>query len=619
MIAKIIKFGLDKFTQLMALGLLFLMLVLMFFSSLNDSATFDEKSHIASGYSYLTQRHYRLNPEHPPLIKDLAALPLLFLDLKFPNNPALWREKLDGLQWDVGENFLYKSGNNADKILRLARLPIMLLALIFGWLLFRWVKGFYGNKVAVLVLFFFALSPTFLAHSRYVTTDLGAAFGFFAGLAVFLNFLFKEKNENANKKKELLLSGVVLGVALLIKFSLMLLVPFYVILGILWVFLNNSENFNWRMFLKKTTEMIFKIILIGIVALFIIWLVYLYHIWQYPIGKQLADTEELLSTFKFSLLSKTAIWMSGLPVIRALGHYFTGLLMTIQRATAGNNAYFMGEVTARGWHYYFPVLYFFKEPLAFQILMIIALGFAIKKTAKSDSKNLKTFLTWLRENFVLTASLIFIFVYWANSIASPLNIGIRHLLPTFPFIYLLVSREIIIWVKSRTFSFPLGLKGWLKTICEFYLKPVKRFFFVAILLIWIFISMLFAFPYYLSYFNELGGGVWNGYKIAVDSNYDWGQDLKRLKSFVEKNKINKIALDYFGGGDPNYYLGTKFEPWWSAKGKPKGWFAVSLNTLQGAWAKPVKGFVKKNEDDYNWLKGENPFARAGTSIFIYRF
>src|SRR3989344_4948617 len=67
----------------LAVPLAFILLTLMagmaFFSMKQDALTFDELAHIPAGYSYLTQQDYRLNPEHPPLAKDLAALPLFFL------------------------------------------------------------------------------------------------------------------------------------------------------------------------------------------------------------------------------------------------------------------------------------------------------------------------------------------------------------------------------------------------------------------------------------------------------------------------------------------------------------------------------------------------------------
>ena len=142
-----------------------LMFALLFVSAWNDSAIMDELAHLPAAYSYVKLKDMRLNPEHPPLIKDLAGLPLLFLNLKFPTDTPYWKDGVNG-QWAQGAVFLYESGNDPDKILRLARLPVMLLAILFGWLLFLWVRSLYGSKVAFLTLFFYVLAPTFLAHSR---------------------------------------------------------------------------------------------------------------------------------------------------------------------------------------------------------------------------------------------------------------------------------------------------------------------------------------------------------------------------------------------------------------------------------------------------------------------
>ena len=125
----------------------------------------------------------------------------------------------------------------------------------------------------------------------------------------------------------------------------------------------------------------------------------------------------------------------------------------------------------------------------------------------------------------------------------------------------------------------------------------------------------------------MGGSTREGYRIAVDSNYDWGQDLARLATFVKDQGIQNIRLDYFGGGNPPYYLGEAFEPWQSAKGYPSIapgqarqdgiWFAVSASFQMGAYGEPARGFTRKPEDSYEWLKPFRPVGRAGTSIFIY--
>jgi len=281
----------------------------------------------------------------------------------------------------------------------------------------------------------------------------------------------------------------------------------------------------------------------------------------------------------------------------------------------------MGEITAKGWWYYFTIIYLLKEHLAFHIFTLIAILFTVFNIKKSKEKNLAGVAAWMKDNFVLTASIIFIAVYWLQSITSPLNIGIRHVLPTFPFIYLLVSRQIIRWSKVPSIDNPQTLGEWLKEIYRVCARSFKTHLVLWVLTLWIILATLLAFPFYLSYYNELAGGISNGYKIATDSNYDWGQDLKRLVKFVDDNKIEKIAVDYFGGGSPQYYLGEKFEPWWSAKGAPPTgtWLAVSANSREGSMARPVRGWTIKQEDTYSWLKNKKPFARAGTSIFIYKF
>ena len=86
---------------------------------------------------------------------------------------------------------------------------------------------------------------------------------------------------------------------------------------------------------------------------------------------------------------------------------------------------------------------------------------------------------------------------------------------------------------------------------------------------------------------------------------------------MEENKVSKIAVDYFGGGSPRYYLGDKFEPWQSSRGPAHGWFAISATFRQGAFGSPVPGFIRKSEDSYEWLKSYEPVVQIGYSIFVY--
>ncbi len=556
----------DKFANILAVLMLMGMFGLMLGSSWNDSATFDEVAHIGAGYTYLKYQDGRLNPEHPPLLKSLAASPLLFLGLKenITAQPFWTIENVNDRQWAAGNYLLYEAGNDADEILFWSRLPMILLTILFGWVLFLWVKRRYGAGTGLLTLFFFVVSPTFLAHGRYVTTDVGAALGFFLGIIFFLRFL--ERRD----VKSLIYCGLIFGLINLFKFSLFLLAPIYLILGLFWIWFKKDS------YLK----LLGQLILVGFIGLAVIYAAYVFQVRNYSVDRQIKDARYILAGYKYPSLAKLDFWLTEHRATRPLGLYSQGFLMVARRTAGGNTAYFEGEVSSKGWWSYFPTLALFKEQLGFYILALFALFTAFKNRASTDFNSL--------------AAMIFVVFYWISSILNPLNIGVRHVLPTFPFLYFLVAKKI---------------------------SEIKRNFIIAIIMLWMIAEIILAFPYYLSYYNALGGGLKNGYKIATDSNYDWGQDLKRLKILAEENNISKIYLDYFGGGSPNYYLGEKYESWRSAKGLPPAgsYFAVSLNSLAGSQAKPIGDIVIKPEDSYSWLRGKEPTARAGSSILIFKF
>ncbi|PJE64895.1 MAG: hypothetical protein COU90_00035 [Candidatus Ryanbacteria bacterium CG10_big_fil_rev_8_21_14_0_10_43_42] len=606
------------FSRSNSIAVIFLvfMFTLMFASAWNDSAITDELAHIPAGYSYLTEKDMRLNPEHPPLIKDLAALPLVFLGLSFPTDHPAWTTALNG-QWDMGRIFLYESGNDADQIIFWARIPMMLLAVLFGWILYAWTRRRFGSRVALLSLFLLAFSPTFLAHSRYVTTDLAAAFGFLIGIMAFIDILERPT------RKRIVIAGIALGVAQLLKFSVVLLLPVYAIVTLLWILShayeeNISPKERLRHIIRHTFRLLGKFAIVGGIALFIIALVYEWHIWNYPPDRQLADAQEFLSSFGRRSLVNIDFWLIEHRLTRGIGQYILGVLMVVQRAAGGNTTYFLGEVTNTGWTHYFPVVYALKETLALHILTIVAIGVVFIRWGHTKSFALGR---WIREHSAETTMLVFIAVYWWYSIRSPLNIGVRHVLPTFPFIYILVSKQIVAWIGDVRTPNPKTAEGVMREIYYEHITALPKQLFLTVTLFWIGFSVLTAYPYYLSYFNGIAGVRGEGYRYAVDSNFDWGQDLKRLRDYVDNNHIDHIAVDYFGAGDLSYYFGEKVEPWWSSRGAPSGYFAISASFRQGAYGKliPSPSLSSRNEEDlYIWLRSYEPIARAGQSIFIYK-
>jgi len=553
------------------------------------SLTMDELAHIPAGYSYLNQHDYRINPEHPPLAKDLSAIPLIFMHLNFPKNCSCWQKNINA-QWTLGNKFIFHSGNDADEIIFWARIPMILFLIFLGWFLFYATKDLFGNRVSLLVLTFFAFSPSFLAHGRLVTTDVAATLGFVLATYFWLKFLRKPSLRN------IIIAGLILGISLLMKFSLILFLPFSLIITLIYAYLLRNKLRD----IFKYSALMLLVWLIG--AVFIIWPVYYFHLTNYPVAKQLSDSRFILQSNRFSSLKSLCLWMITKPVLRPFSHYLLGLLMDTQRATSGNTVYFMGMVSASGWKYYFPLVYIMKIPLAFQILTLIVIGWIawlIKQPFwKNSASRIKN---WLINNFAEFSFLVFISLYWGFAISGNLNIGLRHVMPTFPFIYILVS----VWV-IRVYN---AIKNYPRTKIIFSSLLI-------FLLIWYISSSLLSFPNYLSYFNELVGGSKNGYKYVVDSNYDWGQDLNKLVAFANKNNISKIKIDYFGGADAKYYLGNKWEGLDPRKGFQKGWLAISATHLQEGRGIPVPGYNSPT-GYYNWLNKYKPVARAGNSIFIY--
>src|SRR4030042_3286883 len=227
-----------KLSPIFAVLLVLLMLILATISQKKESAIMDDVAHIPAGYSYLTQRDMRLKPEHPPLLKDLSAIPLLFLEgINFPSELKSWKDEVNS-QWDFGFNFLYNSGNDADKIIFWSRLPMLLLLIALGFFIYKWTKKLYGKWAALFAIFLFSFSPTFIAHGRYVTTDVGAATAFFIATYFFIHWI------QYSTKKNLILAGIFFGLAQLIKFSLFLLVIYFGILLLIRIYFKWRENKN---------------------------------------------------------------------------------------------------------------------------------------------------------------------------------------------------------------------------------------------------------------------------------------------------------------------------------------------------------------------------------------
>ncbi len=575
-----------------------------------DSAIFDETAHIPAGYSYLTMHDARLNPEHPPLLKDLAALPLVFMRLNFDTAQKFWTTDING-QWEAGHNLFWQTGNDPDQVIFWARLPIVLLSLLFGWFIFKWTKELAGILGGLFALTLYAFDPNILGHNHFVTTDLGIAGFMMISFYYFLRFIKDPTWKNVA------IGGFFLAVVQLTKFSSILLFPIFGLAAIIYPLVKKipAEQKSALLFkLKNLGSYLGKSLIAFAISIVIVWIFYGLNFYKTP---ELKMTETI--SFYFSptdtanvkniYTNQTLLALNNNSFTRPLSEYFLGIAMVFKRVAGGNGAYFMGQVSGTAFPAYFPTVFTLKEPLILLFFMLSAIIIAfwnnikafIDRSKNSAKKSSWTtdFADYIRHHIRVLSMLSFIILYAYISITGNLNIGFRHLFPILPFIYILTAKIII-------------------NFCQKNKDASHKFTFLSATLILsalLIVQTIAAYPYYMSYFNPIAGGPKNGYKYATDSNADWGQDLKRLKVFLEKHpEINKIRVDYFGGADIKYYIKDKYIMWWDAK-RPiePGWYAISTNFLQGS----IYDTTKKDADSYRWLKNIQPVYQVGTSIFVY--
>ncbi len=605
------KFITDKYKIIICLILLFPIIVSIL-NAWNDAIIYDEVAHIPAGYSYLIEHDMRLNPEHPPLIKDLSAIPLLFLRPTFDTSYKFWQEDVNG-QWDQGRNLLFHSGNNPDLIIFWSRFPIILIYLLLGLFIFKWTCELAGIIAGLFALTLYAFDPNILGHNHFVTTDLGIAAFITFSFYYFIEFL---KNPSW---KNVFLAGIFLGLVQLAKFSSIMIFPVLAIIVLIYSLVkDNKESSKIKIF----GELVAKSILAFVISIFVVWIVYFINTSNIPSEKVIDLTNTYFpasdQNIKSVLTREIIFSTNNNTITRPLSIYFMGIAMVFKRVAGGNTAYFMGEVSKNAFLAYFPVVFLIKETLFFLFFMLCAIAISLGKKVMllkkyiAQKTNYRVIFgdlsKYIRLHVAEISFFLFIILYSYTSITGNLNIGFRHLFPILPFSYILISVIIFRFIRKINSS------------DSFLIKVVIFFLTLAMI-----VGTIFSYPYYMSYFNSLVGGPKNGYLYVTDSNADWGQDLKRLKKYLSEHpEIEKIHTDYFGGGDSRfyknrddmlqYYIGDKYIMWGdNFRPVEDGWYAISVGYLLGSLNDPSK----KSESNYSWIKNIKPIDQVGTSILIY--
>jgi hypothetical protein len=561
-------------------------------SSAGDSLTVDESPHIGAGYSYIVKGDYRLNPEHPPLLKMLSGTSIWIgakltgNTVNFPDTIPAWTEKSNA-QWDIGYAFLFTSGNDANTIIWWARLPTILLLLLGA--VYLTYSVYYHTKskaISILTLILYAFSPNVIAHGRLVTTDIIASISFIIAIDIWVRYL-KEPT-----KKYIILLILAISFAFLSKFSTILLLPLFFVTGFGYI---GVKYWGTKELIKKSAVLLRDagIILLGVFVI-------INGVYYYTMRNMSVDTQIRLIQESFpqdntisQITKKSLSEIVNTPGLQYFGQYLLGQSMAIQRVGGGNTTFLLGRFTNQSFTEYFPVTYILKEHLAMLMVLasLILVSIVLGIRAIQDKK-LKLHRKWLLKYWYEWTVITMILLYWVISIKGNLNLGIRHILPAVILTYIIVAIGIVRILLPLRFSRII----------------------LGILLLWYMGTTLLTYPSYISHLNVLAGQN-QGYQIFTDSNLDWGQDLKRLYTWTKEQNIDTLYIDYFGTGDVKYYLSDiNIIPVKSSDGPKIGYTAISTTMFQDSFY-----LKQKNPDfqEYWWLMGRQPDYIIGNSILIY--
>jgi hypothetical protein len=490
-------------------AVIFLLIVLAAELSLSirhETQTWDEACHIFAGYSYWTRGDFAVNPEHPPLVKLLATLPLLSMPLKVPPREKLFSKEEDFIS---AKQFVYS--NDAEKIIFCTRVTAALLTVALAVLIFFAAREMFGWFAAFLALTLFVFEPNILAHGALVTTDMALTCLLFATVYAFYRYLRRPS------PARLALVSLAAGLSLAAKHSGILVFPILIALAICELWREPRPNVvSETSRSAKMTRMAGALIVVAVMAVLILWTSYAFHFHPRPgvdAQVQVADyAVRLSSPLQKQLITEFAHWRL-LPESYLYGLADVGI-------TAGfSHTYLFGKVYPHGQWFYFPAAFIIKSTITL-IMFLLLLPFAIVLRGAKHRREL-----WL---MTIPPA-----IYFAAAISSGMNIGVRHILPIYPFVMVLAG-----WAAAQ-FARHQRRWGWM----------------VALAVAFGIVSSLRVFPTYIAYANELWGGPANTYKYLSDSNVDWGQQLKSVKTYLDQRHVKNCWFAYFAGvvADPEYY------------------------------------------------------------------
>lgn len=545
------------------------------FFPLRESLTYDEPIHYLSGMAVLSGKPSELgaNTINFRNVMPASALGTLFSNTMFAVIP-------DRLKANVPDS---------EVKIYLAKLPTLLVALLLAAFVYLWAKQLYGINAGFLAMTLYVLDPNIIAHSRMVTQDVFGAFSVFVATYFFWNFL------KYGGKKFAALGILMFGIAQVSRYTSVYLVPIFLILTIGYHGRSLVQQFrekNFKTLQSAALGFLRYSIALALATALIINLGFSFE----RTGTRLGDYQ--FESEAFQSLQSWSEKLQSVPVPLPYS-YLSGLDMGAYKRESGFGSgptYLRGELGIenshlKGFKSYFIVAFFYKVPVATQVLLLLAVITLFRRRKRAHF--------WQNEAFLLVPAL-FYFIVFSFSTAQ---LGIRYILMIFPFLFVFsssivarpgmdsgVESGVDSGVDSRAASWPgFGARGRM---------------WVFGLLGWLLVSNLSWYPHYLSYFNEFLIDRTMGYKILADSNLDWDQNKIYMRQYLKQNpdvvwidvRVGRVRLvDSRGELEPEKFAG--------------GPVAISVNELLGIINDP-KIFV--------WLReNRQPVGHVAYSYLLF--
>ncbi|MBN1901243.1 hypothetical protein JW926_07970 [Candidatus Sumerlaeota bacterium] len=518
---------------------------LCFYSANQKSITNDEVAHIPAGYMIWKTGDFRLNPEHPSLVKIWAALPLLGFHLYTPLKDIDW---ITGNEWHFGAYFLFQY-NDADLIGMWSRIQIMILGIILGWIVYFWGRSLFVSGEGVTAPFagFFCAAlyftePNLIAHSSLVTYDFAFAFVVFCAAWFYWGMMVE-----GYAIKRMIGFIIFMSLAPLVKvvgFFLWVLIFAHLLFQAAvsrrkWKIIRRNkkvEILDSRM--RKLICSLALIVLCGVTSYVGLWMIYGFRYHASP-GMETPPGDQGKKYLNFEPVEN--------PCIRGLLQFIQKQRLAPQGylAVTGHallekdrTAFLMGRSKMVGGFYaYFLATILLKTP--FIHLILIGGSFLWILWAKINLRRNRKAKRYQRLMFYLNRASIPLYLiigFFVIITLSQVNLGHRLILMIIP-LECLMAGNILELILGKTE------------------KRMRNAIQVAIPL-FLLIAPLFSFPDYISYFNPLVKDKKTAFRYLKDSNVDWGQDIKPLGKYLAKKGIRKVNLSLFGTADP-YYYGVK--------------------------------------------------------------